>query len=100
MMAYLGNILVGAHVMIASHCRFYPYDHGTSPGIPMQQQLLVTKGDIVIEDDVWVGTGAILLSGVHIGRGTVIAAGTVVTKDVAHWFDCGRKPRANHQMPG
>ena len=83
LMAYLANIRIGDHVMIASNCRFYPYDHGTSPGIPMQQQLLVTKGDIVIEDDVWVGTGAILLSGVHIGRGAVIAAGTVVTKNVA-----------------
>ena len=83
LMAYLANIRIGDHVMIASNCRFYPYDHGTSPGIPMQQQLLVSKGDIVIEDDVWVGTGAILLSGVHIGRGAVIAAGTVVTKNVA-----------------
>ncbi len=83
LLAFLANIRIGDHVMIASNCRFYPYDHGTSPGIPMQQQPLVSKGDIVIEDDVWVGTGAILLSGVHIGRGAVIAAGTVVTMNVA-----------------
>ena len=92
LMAYLANIRIGDHVMIGSNCRFYPYDHGTSPGIPMQQQLLVTKGDIVIEDDVWVGTGAILLSGVHIGRGAVVAAGTVVTKNVAPGLIVGGNP--------
>ena len=41
-----------------------------------------TKGKIVIEDDVWIGYGATILSGVKIGQGAVIAAGTVVTKDV------------------
>lgn len=38
--------------------------------------------DVVIEDDVWVGTHAIILKGVRIGTGSVIAAGAVVTKDV------------------
>ncbi len=42
----------------------------------------VSKGDIVIEDDVWIGQNAIVLSGVHVGQGAVIAAGTVVSKDV------------------
>jgi galactoside O-acetyltransferase len=39
-------------------------------------------GDICIEDDVWVGANAVILGGVHIGRGAVIGAGAVVTKDV------------------
>jgi acetyltransferase-like isoleucine patch superfamily enzyme len=38
---------------------------------------------IIIHDDVWVGYGSILLSGIEIGRGAIIAAGSVVTKDVA-----------------
>lgn len=38
--------------------------------------------DVIIEDDVWIGTGAIILKGVTIGEGSVIAAGAVVTKDV------------------
>lgn len=42
-----------------------------------------TKGDINIENDVWIGYGAIVLSGVRIGNGAVIGAGSVVTKDVA-----------------
>lgn len=41
-----------------------------------------SKGDIVVDDDVWIGYGSIILSGVHIGQGAVIAAGSIVTKDV------------------
>ena len=41
-----------------------------------------TKGPIIIEDDVWIGTDAIILSGVTIGKGAIIAAGSVVAKDV------------------
>lgn len=41
-----------------------------------------SKGDIIIDDDVWIGYGAVILSGVHIGQGAVIAAGSVVSKDV------------------
>jgi acetyltransferase-like isoleucine patch superfamily enzyme len=39
-------------------------------------------GNLIIEDDVWIGFGAIVLSGLKIGRGAIIAAGAVVTKDV------------------
>jgi PAS domain S-box-containing protein len=80
--AYVAGIHIGCHVMIASNCRFFSYDHGTDPKATMQEQRLVTKGDIVIEDDVWVGTGAIILSGVQIGKGAVVGAGAVVTKSV------------------
>ena len=41
-----------------------------------------SKGDIVLEDDVWIGCNAVILSGVHIGQGAVVAAGAVVTKDI------------------
>lgn len=40
------------------------------------------KGDIILEDDVWIGYGATILSGVHIGQGAVIGARSVVAKDV------------------
>lgn len=40
----------------------------------------LSKGDITVGDDVWIGYGATILSGIHIGRGAVIAAGAVVTK--------------------
>lgn len=42
----------------------------------------LSRGPIIIEDDVWIGEGAMILSGVTIGQGAIIAAGSVVTKDV------------------
>jgi acetyltransferase-like isoleucine patch superfamily enzyme len=47
---------------------------------------------IVIEDDVWIGFGCIILKGVTIGEGAIIAAGTVVTKDVAPYTVVGGNP--------
>lgn len=65
---------------------------------PIKQILLlngkdtVTKGRIVLEDDVWVGERALVLSGVHIGQGAVVAAGAVVTKDVPPYSIVGGVP--------
>ena len=47
-----------------------------------QSQEAWSKGVIIVEDDVWIGTDVILLSGVRIGRGSVIGAGAVVAKDI------------------
>lgn len=52
----------------------------------------VSKGDIVIDDDVWVGQNVTILSGVHIGQGAIIAAGAVVTKDVPPYAIVGGNP--------
>lgn len=45
-------------------------------------QEAMSKGPIIVEDDVWIGYGAIILSGVKIGKGSVIGAGSVVAKNV------------------
>ncbi len=82
LVAYLSAIRIGAHTMIGPNCHFYPYNHGMATGVMMQAQSLVTKGDIVVEDDVWVGRGATILSGVSIRKGSVVGAGAVVTRDV------------------
>lgn len=82
LVAYLSAIRIGAHTMIGPNCHFYPYNHGIAPGVMMQQQPFETKGDIVVEDDVWVGRGATILSGVRIRAGAVVGAGAVVTRDV------------------
>ena len=43
---------------------------------------LTSKGPIIIEDNVWIGEMVCILSGVSIGKGAIIAAGSVVTKDI------------------
>lgn len=52
----------------------------------------VSKGNIIVENDVWIGYGATILSGVHIGQGAVIAAGAVVSKDVPPYAIVGGVP--------
>lgn len=52
----------------------------------------LSKGDIIIGDDVWFGTNALICSGVKIGQGAVIAAGAVVTKDVEPYAVVGGTP--------
>jgi acetyltransferase-like isoleucine patch superfamily enzyme len=47
---------------------------------------------VIIEDDVWVGYGAIILSGIKIGKGSIIAAGSVVTKDIEPCSIVGGNP--------
>lgn len=57
----------------------FPFNHYYDTGFPNEAP---TKGPIVIEDDVWIGLNSIVLSGVTIGQGAVIGAGSVVAKDV------------------
>lgn len=51
-----------------------------------------SKGDIYVGDDVWIGYRSIIMSGVHIGQGAVIAAGSIVTKDVPPYAIVGGSP--------
>ncbi len=80
--AYKAPIKIGCNVQIAPHCAFYPYAHGIAPNRPIHGQPLTTKGGIIIEDDVWLGYRTIVLDGVRIGKGAVIGAGSVVTKNI------------------
>ena len=80
--AYVEPILIGEGVMIAANVAVYSYDHGMAPDQPIRRQPLTAKAPITIHDEAWIGTGAIILSGVTIGEGAVVAAGAVVTRDV------------------
>lgn len=80
--AYMSPITIGSGVMIAPNCAFYSYDHGIAPDRPIRKQPLQSRGGIVIDDESWIGFGVIVLNGVHIGKGAVIGAGSVVTRDV------------------
>lgn len=76
------RIEIGANCMIGPHCYITDGDHGRAPGKPVHAQPMVTC-PVIIEEDVWLGAGVIVLKGVRIGRSAVVAAGAVVTKDVA-----------------
>ncbi|MGH0683684.1 CatB-related O-acetyltransferase [Bacillus mycoides] len=52
----------------------------------------ITKGPIIVEDDVWIGNNAIILSGITIGKGAIVAAGSVVTKNVKPYSIVGGNP--------
>jgi acetyltransferase-like isoleucine patch superfamily enzyme len=80
--AYISPIYIGSGVMLAPGCALYPYDHSLLPDQPIRKQPLRSKGPIVIEDDVWLGYGTIVLGGVRIGQGAAIGAGSVVTQDI------------------
>lgn len=81
-MAGPGNITIGNNCLIASHSSLYANNHVFSdPDTIIDEQGVTTEG-IVIEDDCWLGTGVRVLDGVTIGRGSVIGAGAVVTKDI------------------
>ncbi|TJW44415.1 MAG: CatB-related O-acetyltransferase [Mesorhizobium sp.] len=55
-------------------------------------EYLTSKGPIVVGNDVWIGSRAVVMSGVTIGNGAIIAAGSVVTKDVAPYTLVGGNP--------
>ena len=58
-------------------------NHGTSLDDDIQRQgWEQTKTGITVEDDVWIGANSVILPGVHINKGAIIGAGSVVTKDI------------------
>jgi acetyltransferase-like isoleucine patch superfamily enzyme len=80
-----GTVRIGNGVRIASHVALYGFNHTFDDlDTPIWLQPLTVEG-IVIEDDVWIGTHAVVCDGVTIGAHSVVAAGAVVTRDVPAW---------------
>jgi acetyltransferase-like isoleucine patch superfamily enzyme len=75
-------IAIGNHVRIGSHVCIVAGNHKfDDPNTLIVEQSIVDLG-ITIEDDVWLGSSSVVVDGVRIGRGSVIGAGSVVTKDI------------------
>ena len=77
------GISIGHSVLIGGNCyigggRYF----SKRLTIPMMEQGVYSKGPVVIGDDVWLGTGAVVLDGVRIGQGCIVGAGAVVTKNL------------------
>lgn len=76
-----GEIHIGNDVMMAPECVFYTRNHlSSSVEIPMRQQGDSELKPIYVGDDVWFGRRAMIMPGVTIGDGCIVAAGAVVTK--------------------
>lgn len=81
-MSGFGKIEIGKDCLIASHSSIYAHNHNFSnPNKKIAEQGFSIKG-ITIEDDCWLGSGVKVMDGVTIGKGSVIGAGAVVTKDI------------------
>lgn len=109
-----GDIVVGERCMINPHCVLYSgngiflgNDVLLAPGVQVvptnhafarrdvtiaKQGFLPSKGGVRIGDDVWIGAGSVLLDGVTIGRGAIVAAGSVVRGDIPAYTIWGGVP--------
>jgi acetyltransferase-like isoleucine patch superfamily enzyme len=77
-----GGLTIGNGVRIAAHVVLIPANHNPAiDGIALPESGVRTRG-IRIDDDVWIGAGARILDGVHIGRRAIVGAGSVVTRSV------------------
>ena len=74
------SVLIGNNCLIASGCRFVDHDHDITGINSFGEEDI--KAAICLQDYVWIGANAIILKGVTIGNGAVIAAGAVVTKSI------------------
>jgi serine acetyltransferase len=86
------GVFIGEDVMIAPNCVFVAFDHVFERvDIPMAKQG-ITEAAIVIEDDVWIAANCTITKGITIGKGSIIAANSVVTKDVLPYSIVGGVP--------
>ena len=80
-------VIIGNHTCIGDYVKILTGSHNIA-----SKNFDLETAAIIIEDNVWIATGAIVLSGVTIGEGAVVAAGAVVTKNVDPWTIVGGNP--------
>lgn len=81
--AAIDRIQIGNNVLFAGYVHITDHSHGyENISLPIRAQTLISKGPVIIENDCWLGFGCEILSGVHIGTHSIVAARAVVTKDV------------------
>lgn len=78
----IGPVSIGSHVNLAQGVTVSALNHNFSETDKRIDEQGITTRQIIIEDDVWIGTNATVLAGVRIGSHSVIAAGAVVTHDI------------------
>lgn len=92
------KLSIGSNCSISGHCNFLlggGHDYkciSTFPIFDGKPIKALSKGEITVEDDVWIGDGVWVLSGVKIGKGAVVATGSIVTHDVPPYAIVGGNP--------
>ena len=90
------EVRIGNHVLTGRMIYISDNNHGDCTREEMEtppaQRKLTIKGPVIIEDNVWIGERAVILSGVTIGRGAIIAANAVVTQNVPAYAIVGGVP--------
>lgn len=86
------KILIGSFSSIGQNVSIYDFNHSFQRvsssfinHLIFKENFLSdisTKGSVIIEEDVWIGSNSVILPGVRIGRGSIIGGGSVVTKDI------------------
>ena len=80
-----GDVSIGSNVLIAAHSSINTVSHHFDRcDIPINDQGIYCD-PVTIEDDAWIGMNAVILQGVRIGKGAIVGAGAVVTRDVPPW---------------
>lgn len=88
-----GPVTIGRDVMMGPEVIVLTRNHRWDRlDIPMREQGSQPEQAVIIGDDVWIGTRAIILPGVTIGRGAIVGAGAIVTKDVPEYAIVGGNP--------
>lgn len=83
---YVAKCVIGNHVMMGPNCNIFSHNHRHDRlDVTMDQQGYEEEKPPIIKDDVWIGANVTILPGVVIGRGSIIGASTVVTKDVPEY---------------
>jgi acetyltransferase-like isoleucine patch superfamily enzyme len=86
------SIQIGNDVLLADNVSIYDHDHLTSQvDIPYGKQGYITA-PVIIDDNVWVGSHSVILKGVHIGKGAIVAAGSIVNNNIPEYQVWGGVP--------
>jgi acetyltransferase-like isoleucine patch superfamily enzyme len=87
-----GKIEIGEHVLMSPRVSMFAENHVFDrTDVPMRDQGVIRQ-EIIVENDCWLASGSIILAGVRIGKGAIVAAGAVVTKDVPSYAVVGGSP--------
>lgn len=76
------DIIIGEDVMMGLNVTVFGANHNSErTDIPMRKQGMITYQPVIIEDDVWIGSNVMIMPGLKISKGSIVGAGSIVTKD-------------------